>query len=208
MNRTVSKLPKSLEVKGIKNTMKLELSPKTNGVDANRLQETVLAVKTAPELGRFKFQIKNQWIDAGENRSEVKSFYGCGGVLEHNTAFHLVADEPDILLGSDKGANPVEHLLHALVSCVTTSMVYHAAARGIPIEQVESSLEGDLDLRGFLDLDAAIRKGYQQIRIKLRIKADVSDEQLRELGDLGPLFSPVYDSLSNGVPISVSTERI
>jgi uncharacterized OsmC-like protein len=187
--------------------MKLEATQKTNGVDTARMQETVRAVKASPELGRFKFRIDNRWIDAGVNRSEVKSFYGCGQALSHNTDFTLAADEPDILLGSDTGANPVEHLLHALASCVTTSMVYHAAARGIEVDQVESSLEGDLDLQGFLGLDPAVRNGYQQIRLKLRIKADVTDEQLRELAGLGPTFSPVYDSLAKGVPICVSVER-
>jgi uncharacterized OsmC-like protein len=188
--------------------MKLEITHKTNGVDTTRLQETVGTVKASPELGRFKFRIENRWIDAGENRSEVKSFYGCGQDQSHKAGFTLEADEPDILLGKDKGANPVEHLLHALASCVTTSMVYHAAARGIKIEQVETSLDGDLDLQGFLGLDPTVRNGYQQIRLKQRIKANVTDEQLRELSSLGPTFSPVFDSIMKGVPISVSTERM
>ena len=131
--------------------MKLETIQKINGVDTARLQETVSNVKASPELGRFKFQIANRWMGTGETRSEVKSFYGCGQDNLHKTVFHLAADEPDILLGRDKGANPVEHLLHALVSCVTTSMVYHAAARGIAIEQVESTLDGDLDLPKFAE---------------------------------------------------------
>ena len=188
--------------------MKTETIQKMNGVDTTRLQETVRNVKASPELGRFKFRIANRWIGGGETRSETNSFYGCGQNQSHKTAFHLVADEPDILLGRDKGANPVEHLLHALVSCVTTSMVYHAAARGIAIEHVESSLEGDLDLRGFLGLDPTVRNGYQQIRLKLRIKAQGTDEQFQELSTLGSTFSPVYDSLLKGVPISVSAERI
>src|SRR4029077_7143146 len=112
--------------------MKLETMKKKNGGDTARLQETVSNVKASPELGRFKFQIANRWIGAGETRSEVKSFYGCGQDNSHKTVFHLAADEPDILLGRDKGANPVEHLLHALVSCVTTSMGYHARREASP----------------------------------------------------------------------------
>jgi uncharacterized OsmC-like protein len=188
--------------------MKLELTQKTNGVDTTRLKETVGAVKITPELGRFKFRIENRWIDGGENRSEVNSFYGCGQDQSRKAGFTLEADEPEILLGRDKGANPVEHLLHALAACVTTSMVYHAAARGIAIEQVETSLEGDLDLQGFLGLDPTVRNGYQQIRLKQRIKANVTDAQLKELSSLGPTFSPVFDSIVKGVPISVSAERM
>jgi uncharacterized OsmC-like protein len=188
--------------------MKLETANKVNGVDTARLHETVSAVTAKPDLGRFIFQLDNRWDDGGANRSHVMDFYGCGRTQSHKTGFVLSADEPDILLGGDQGANPVEHLLHALASCVTTSMVYHAAARGIEIEKVESSLEGDLDLRGFLALDPSVRNGYRHLRMKLRIKASVSDQQLRELSNLGPMFSPVYDTLFRGVPISVAAERM
>jgi uncharacterized OsmC-like protein len=187
--------------------MQSKLATTTNGVNVTRLTETVTAVKASPELGSFQFRVQNRWIDRGENRSEVQPFSAGGTEIQHKAGFTLVADEPDILLGADRGANPVEHLLHALASCVTTSMVYHAAARGIAIEQVESSLEGDLDLRGFLDLSPNVRKGYQDIRLKLRIKANVTDEQFRELSSLGPMFSPVYDSITRGVRVTVSAER-
>jgi uncharacterized OsmC-like protein len=188
--------------------MKSIMTDKINGVDTTRLQETVAAVKNAPPLGRFTFSIENRWIEGGENRSETASCFSAGESLSHKKAFIIAADEPEVLLGQDKAANPVEYLLHALAACVTTSMVYHAAARGIAIEQVESSLEGNLDLQGFLGLDPTVRNGYQQIQLKLRIKADVSDEQLQELGKLGPTFSPVFDCVTNGVPIAVSAERI
>src|SRR5882724_7641620 len=156
-----------------------KLATITNGVDLARLTDTIEAVKASPELGRFQFRIQNRWIDCGENRSEVQPFTAGGKVFKHRTPFTLLADEPESLLGTDRGANPVEHLLHALASCVTTSMVYHAAARGIAIDQVESLLEGNLDLRGFLGLAPSVRKGYQQIRLKLRIKTNAADEQLR-----------------------------
>jgi uncharacterized OsmC-like protein len=188
--------------------MQTKLATITNGVDVTRMKETIAAVKAAPQLGNFQFRIQNRWIDCGETRSEVQSFSAGGKEIRRKSVFILAADEPDILLGSDSAANPVEHLLHALASCVTTSMVYHAAARGIAVEQVESTLEGILDLNGFLGLDPNIRKGYQKINLKLRIKGDFTDEQLRELGSLGPQFSPVYDSLTRGVPVAVSAERL
>jgi uncharacterized OsmC-like protein len=190
------------------NDMQSKVITVVNGVDLTRLTETIEAVKAAPELGSFQFRIQNRWIGCGQNRSEVQQFSAGGKEIQHKTDLTLEADEPDVLLGSDRGANPVEHLLHALASCVTTSMVYHAAARGIAVEEVESSLEGDLDLRGFLGIAPGVRKGYQQIRLKLRIKANGTDQQLRDLASLGPKFSPVFDSIINGVPISVSCERM
>ena len=46
------------------------------------------------------------------------------------------------------------------------------------------------------------------IRIALAIHADVTDEQLEELASLGTGFSPVFDSVTNGVPVTVRTERM
>src|SRR5262249_56364182 len=130
-------------------------------VEVARWWEPLTAVKNSPEAGSFHFRIQNRWVNGGENLSEVRPFTAGGKLLRHKNKMVLSADEPEVLLGSDSGANPVEHLLHALASCVTTSMVYHAAARGISIDQVESLLEGNLDLRGFLGLGPSSRNGDQ-----------------------------------------------
>jgi uncharacterized OsmC-like protein len=178
-----------------------------NGVMVDDLFTTIDAIKDTPAIAKFNFRIRNQWEDGSRNQSTVDAFYGATQNLSRTQPFVLEADEPAVLLGNDKAANPVEHLLHALASCLTTSMVYHAAARGIQIEEVESTLEGDIDLHGFLELDNNVRNGYQGIRVSFKIKADVSDEQLQELVQLGPKHSPVFDSLTNGVPVSVTAQR-
>ena len=184
------------------------LAKTVNGVAVADLFNTIDAIKATPAIAKFKFRIRNQWVDAGQNCSTADTFYGAGQEQSRPKPFVLEADEPPVLLGKDSGANPVEHLLHALASCLTTSMVYHAAARGIHIEEVESSLEGDIDLHGFLALDKNVRNGYQGIRVNFKIKADVPDEKLQEVGQLGPGYSPVFESLTNGVPVSVTAERL
>src|SRR5712675_482731 len=184
------------------------LSNKVNGVAVEDLSKTVDAVKATPAIAKFKFRIRNQWVDGSRNTSIADAFYGAGQEQSRPKPFVLEADEPPVLLGKDTSANPVEHLLHALASCLTTSMVYHAAARGIHIEEVESSLEGDIDLHGFLELDKNVRNGYQGIRVNFKIKADVPDGQLQEIAKLGSTHSPVFDSLTNGVPVSVMAQRM
>jgi uncharacterized OsmC-like protein len=179
-----------------------------NGVNVDDLFTTIDTIKSTPAIAKFKFRIHNQWQGSSHNRSTVDKFYGAGQELSRAKPFLLDADEPAVLLGKDAAANPVEHLLHALASCVTTSMVYHAAARGIQIEEVESSFEGDIDLRGFLDLKKDVRKGYQGIRVNFKIKADVPEERLQEIVELGTGHSPVFDSLTNGVPVSVEAGQL
>ncbi|HZQ19300.1 MAG TPA: OsmC family protein [Terriglobales bacterium] len=178
-----------------------------NGVMVDDLSSTIDAIKDTPAIAKFNFRIRNEWHGGSQNRSTADKFYGATQQLSHPKAFVLQADEPKVLLGQDTAANPVEHLLHALASCLTTSMVYHAAARGIHIEEVESSLEGDIDLHGFLDLDKRVRNGYQGIRVNFKVKADVPDAQLEEIVKLGSSHSPVFDSLSNGVPVAITAER-
>ena len=178
-----------------------------NGVDVTLLFENIEAIKQSPHLGNFRFQLDNQWITCGHNRSNIQNFYGVGEDRSRREPFVLDADEPPLLLGTDKGPNPVEYLLKALASCVTTSLVYHAAARGIQLEEVQAHVEGDIDLRGFLGIDDTVPKGYQNIRMKFKIKADVADEQLEEICQLGPTFSPVFNTLTNGVSIDVELDR-
>jgi len=179
-----------------------------NGINVDGFNATVEAVKATPEIAKFRFNVRNKWKDGGENSSTVNEFFGAGQQQSRTQPFVLEADEPIILLGKDSAANPAEYLLHALAACLTSAMVYHAAARGIQIDAVESSIEGDLDARGLLDLDSSVRKGYQGIRVNFKIKSDVPDAQLQTIAQLGPRFSPVFDSVTNGVPVSFSAERL
>lgn len=179
-----------------------------NGVDRDKLVGTVNLIKGTPTLAQFRFKVRNQWQDCGHNRSTVHTFFGAGTDFEHAVPFELDADEPAVLLGQDQGPNAGEYLLHALAACVTTSMVYHAAARGIAIEEVESFIDGDIDLQGFLGIDPGIRNGFQEIRMNFRIQADVPDEQLQELCSLGQQYSPILDSITHGVPVRVAAERM
>jgi uncharacterized OsmC-like protein len=179
-----------------------------NGVDVGRLFETIDAIKSMPTLAEFTFRLNNEWVDGSRNASTIKSFYGAGQEDTTRTEpFVLEADEAPVLLGRDTAPNPVEYLLHALAACVTTSMVYHAAAKGIRIEEVRSRVEGDIDLHGFLGLDPSVPRGYKNIRIVFQIKADVPADQLEEVVALGRAFSPVLDTITRAVNVDVALWR-
>jgi uncharacterized OsmC-like protein len=179
-----------------------------NGVNVEQLVATILAISADPNLADFKFRLDNKWITCGHTRSTIKSFYGLEQVdTSRKEPFILDADEPRVLLGADRAPNPVEYLLHALAACVTTSLVYHAAVKGIKIEELESRVEGDIDFHGFLGLDENVPCGYKKIRIKFKIKADVPDEELEELCQLGPTFSPVFDTMIRPVRVEVGLDK-
>lgn len=178
-----------------------------NGLDVQAAYDTIDAITADSGLARFQFRARNTWIDGGTNRSMIRDFYGAG--REDNsrtTSFEFTNGEPPVLLGDNEGANPVEFLLHALAGCVTTTFVLHATARGITIDELSTELEGDMDLRGLLGLDESVSPGYEQIRIRMNVKADCSDQQLDELLDYTQQHSPVCNTVCRPVPVKV--ERV
>jgi uncharacterized OsmC-like protein len=174
-----------------------------NGIHIEALQGTVNAIEQEPDLGQCKFRAHNKWLGGNHNSTTITGFYGAKHEIAHKQVFELHADEPPIQAGNDEGANPVEHLLNALAACVTTSMVAHAAVRGIHIEELESELEGDIDLRGFLGLADDVPKGFTDIRIKFRVKSDIGNmERLKRL----TAYSPVFNTITQGANVEIKVE--
>jgi uncharacterized OsmC-like protein len=173
-------------------------------VDTEKLFATLDLIKAQPELARFQFRATNRWIDGGHNRSTIKGFYAAGGEdSSRGEAFELDAGEPAILLGTDTGPNPAEYLLHALAACLTTSIVYVAAARKVELTSIESTVTGDMDVRGALGVDPEPRNGFERIAVSFRVTGDAPADKLREVVERARQRSAVYDMATNGVPTAV-----
>jgi uncharacterized OsmC-like protein len=176
---------------------------KVNGIDQGVMQGTLDAIRQDPDLAKCRFRVTNKWVDGNHNRTTVSGFYGAKQEMTHKQPFDLDADEPPVLAGEDQAPNPVEHLLNALAGCLTTAMVAHAAVRGIHIEELESEIEGDLDLRGYLGLSKDVPKEYTDIRVKFRVKSDEENtERLKRLAK----YSPVYNTLMHGVNVDIEVD--
>jgi uncharacterized OsmC-like protein len=184
-------------------TTTVERQPR-NGVDTPTLFATLDAVKGNPELAKFQFRATNRWVSGTHNRSTIRDFFGAGQEDTSRTAdFTYDADHPAVLVGNGNGPTPVEFVLHALAACLTTTMVYHAAARGIEIGAVSSDLEGDIDVRGFMGLAPDVRKGYSAVRVKMSVESAAPAATLEALAK----FSPVYDIVTNSLPVELSIEK-
>ena len=176
-----------------------------NGVDTATMFATLDAIKAQPEIAQFRFRASNRWLGGAHNRSTIKDFYAaCGEDTSRTEAFTLDAGEPAILLGTDTGPNPAEYLLHALAACVTTSLVFSAAARKVRLTMVESTLEGDLDVQGAMGVNTEdFRNGFTADPDDHPHRRRRPAEKLREVVQRGTDRSVVFDSITNGVPISV-----
>ena len=179
-----------------------------NGINVDQLFGTIDSIKENPEIARFTFRATNRWIGGTHNQATIKDFFG--GLKEESSREPMVfeVDEPPVLCGLDLGANPVEYLLVALSGCLTTTLIAHAAARGIEIRKVESRYEGDLDLRGFLGMSDDVPVGYQKIGVHFKIDADVSEDRKEELIRMAQKHSPVYNTITKPIPVSVQLDKM
>jgi len=178
--------------------------PPRNGVDVPTLFATLDAVKGTPQIAQFQFRATNEWIKGTHNRSSIQGFYGAGQEDTSRTEpFTYDADHPPVLVGTNQAPTPVEFLLHAIAACLTSGLANIAAARGITLRRVSSTVEGDIDLLGILGLSDDVRNGYRQIRVHFDVEGDGTPEQLAALVDQSRRRSAVYDVLVNGTDVQV-----
>ncbi len=169
----------------------------TNGVDVGQVMNVIGAIDADPGYAKFQWRATNQWINGAVSRSRIKDFFaGNAEDTSREEAFTLDADEPTTAAGQNSAPNSMEYVLHALATCLTGTLVYHAAVRGIRIEAVESSYAGDMDVRGLFGLADDVRKGFNKVTVNMRVKSEASVEELTELA----LYSPVYEMISQSLP--------
>ncbi|MFD6755231.1 OsmC family protein [Micromonospora gifhornensis] len=175
-----------------------------NGVDTPTLFATLDAVRAQPELAEFQFRAVNRWVSGTHNRSEIQGFYGAGQEDASRTEpFTYDSDHPKVLVGGGNGPAPVEYLLHAIASCLTSGLANIAAARGVKLNWVEAIVVGDINLLGILGMSEEVRNGYQGISVSFRISGDAPDDVLRGLIEQSRRRSAVYDVFTNGVPVAI-----
>ena len=178
--------------------------PVRNGVDTAALFATIDAVKADHDIAKFQFRATNTWVTGTHNRSTIHGFHGATQELTHQQPFVMDADHPPVLVGSDEGPTPVEYVLHALAACLTAGLANVAAARGVHLDEVSSTVEGDIDLLGILGLSGgAVRNGYEQIRVTFHVEGDADDETLRGIVEQSRRRSAVYDVLTNPTPVVI-----
>jgi uncharacterized OsmC-like protein len=178
--------------------------PRRNGVDTATLFATIDAVKGRNEIAEFQFRASNTWVSGTHSRSTASGFFGAMQELRHKTDTVLEFDHPEVLVGTDHGPTPVEYLLHAIAACLTAGVANIAAARGVQLTKVTSTVTGDIDLLGILGLsDGSVRNGYEQIRVTFAIEGDADEETLRAVVEQSRRRSAVYDVLANPTPVAI-----
>lgn len=178
---------------------------RVNGVSVDAFFNAVHVMSNVASLGHYQFRAHNQWLDGGHTRTKVKDFFGAGTEqTSRATPFVMESDFPAVFKGTDRAMDPLEHLLAAIGACITTTIVWHAAARGIHVEAIDTWVEGDIDLQGWFGIARDLRPGYSEIRVSIDLEAEVPDETLDQLVGLGTEYSPLFDTISRGTRVAVT----
>lgn len=169
-----------------------------NGIDTDQVTSLAGKIVEDEDYGRFQWRAANQWVDGAMSRTSIQGFFaGKEENTERKQAFSVGADQPVFLAGGNTAPNSVEYILHALTSCLTVTLTYHAAVQGIALDAIETSAVGDMNSRGFFGISEDVKKGYERIKVIMRVKSRASVETLTALA----MHSPVFEMLSKAVPV-------
>jgi uncharacterized OsmC-like protein len=122
-------------------------------------------------------------------------------VKSRSRGFTLRADEPRNIGGTNTSVNPVEMLLCALGSCQCIAARLLAPSQGIDLKEFHVSVEGDINPEGFLRGKEVTRPGFQEIRLKINVKADAPRDKIDSFVAFIQSRCPVGETVMNGVRI-------
>lgn len=180
------------------------MTQELNGVDLPGLTQLIETAAKEPVLAEAQWRATNEWLGGSHNRSAMRGFSALGREDDSRAEpFLAEADEPPVLLGENRGANPVEYVLAGLLGCLTTTLAFFAAAEGIELRAVRSSVEADMNVRGMLGLDGDVRNGFRDVRVRFEIESDAPRERLEALMQTARERSVVLDILTRPTPVSV-----
>ncbi|MDX2154963.1 MAG: OsmC family protein [Hyphomicrobiaceae bacterium] len=175
-----------------------------NGVNVAALMGAREALAKAPAAARFTWRAKCDWLVGTHSRSAVSGFYGLGAEQQRRKTFRVEADHPHVFAAEDQAPTPVELVLSGLASCLTAGVAAVAQRRGIQLNSVTATVEGDMDIQGILGMDDDVRNGFDQIRVHFHIDADASEDDIKALVAQSQKRSAVFDIVTNPTSIIVS----
>ncbi len=174
-----------------------------NGVNVQALLDARGVLKDAPEAAQFVWRASAKWEKGVHSTTTIQHFYGLGQEQSHKTESVFSADHPAVFAAEDNGITPIEYLLVGLASCLTAGVASVAQNRGIQLRSVESTVEGNHDIRGILGVDGDVRNGYNDIKVTFNIDADASREDIEALVAQSQKRSAVFDALTNPTNVTV-----
>jgi uncharacterized OsmC-like protein len=179
------------------------MSTTDNGVNVQALLEAREVLAGAPDAAQFTWRASSKWENGVHSTTSIQNYFGLGEEQSHKTEAVFDADHPEVFAATDNGITPIEYLLVGLASCLTAGVASVAQNRGIQLRSVESTVEGNHDIRGILGVDSDVRNGFNDVKVTFSIDADASREEIEALVAQSQKRSAVFDALTNPTEVSV-----
>jgi uncharacterized OsmC-like protein len=178
-------------------------APADNGVNVQALLDARTALVGAPEGAQFTWRASNEWVRGTHSQSGINGFFGLGAEQSHRSSWSFDADHPEVFASEDSGPTPVEYVLVGLASCLTAGIAAVAQNRGIQLNSVKATIEGDMDILGILGGDPETRNGFNEIRVHYEIDADAAPEEIEAMVAQSQKRSAVFDAVTNPTSVTV-----
>jgi uncharacterized OsmC-like protein len=175
-----------------------------NGVNVQALLDARGVLADAPEAAQFTWRASSKWTNGVHSTTSIQNFFGLGEEQSHKTEAVFDADHPEVFAAEDNGITPIEYLLVGLASCLTAGVASVAQNRGIQLRSVESTVEGNHDIRGILGVDSDVRNGFNDIKVTFTIDADATKQEIEALVAQSQKRSAVFDALTNPTEVTVA----
>lgn len=175
-----------------------------NGIDVAALKQTIAAIEENPAAGQTRWTVRSCW-QGGTRTDHFVDGVDIGG-QRVDRQFQIEIDEPCELCGTNQHANPQEYLLAATNACMMVGYATVAAVMGVKLTKLELEITGDIDLRGFLDIDASVARGYERLHYTVRLAGDGTHEQFEKMHEVVQRTSPNYYNIAN--PVELTSELV
>jgi len=175
-----------------------------NGVNVEALLGAREALEATPAAAQFTWRAESTWKGGTFSSTTIGNFFGLGEEQERGNSFTIEADHPEQFAAANQAATPVEIAMSALASCLTAGVAAVAQHRGIQLNSVTATLEGDMDIQGILGMDSDVRNGFEAIRVNFKVDADASEEDIKALVAQSQKRSAVFDLITNPTNVFVN----
>jgi len=170
-----------------------------NGINVDDLFALIEGVRRDAAKAKTNWRVTTTWQGQTRSRAQVEGFEIGGEQVPRR--FSIDIDEPCELGGTNRFANPQEHLIAALNACMIVGYAAQCAVRGITLERLEIETDGEIDLRGFLGVDPAVPQGYESLNYVVRIKGSGTNEEFAEIHEAVMATSPNFYNVSRPVAL-------
>lgn len=178
-----------------------------NDVNLDGVKHLDTMVRENPAMGKMTVKVHSTWERGTKAVVTVGPVHALGGnIMPRTRRFVITCDDPPPLGGVDSAPFPPELLLAALAGCVTSGIATNAALFDVPLDAMGIDMEADVDVRGVLGHDKAVRNGITDIRYTVTIQTSAPEEKVRRCKETIDRKSPIRDTLAN--PVNITSDLV